>query len=162
MAQGYPLKIKLDIVGEKIFDLPFYLMKQINDLTPAFQAVYKYLCADVALVFKNQGRDGWVHLSPSYEAWKVVTFPGQPILVRTGTLKNSFQEGGQYHIRVINGKQMIMGSDVPYALDHQKGRPERRLPARKIYDLREKQENNVKRIITEFVLKGAILSIGTV
>lgn len=41
--------------------------------------------------FESQGRGSWSPLSPGYALWKSINFPGRPLLVLSGDLKDALE-----------------------------------------------------------------------
>jgi phage gpG-like protein len=74
----------------------------------------------------------WAWLSPKYAAWKHKHYPGQPLLVREGTLRESVRWGGtgvgSGGIFEAYSTFAIVGTTVPYGNYHQYGTS--RMPAR--------------------------------
>ena len=65
----------------------------------------------------------WKPLSPSYAAWKGRHFPGQPLLVLRGKMKQSLTEESSRNA-IFNrrgGRQLILGTRIKYAAAHQYG-----------------------------------------
>ncbi len=90
------------------------------------------IALDVAEKFANQG-PGWKALSPAYAAWKAEHFPGQPILVRTGKMREellTITKGGASRVQ---GNRLNLTPKTPYFPVHQFGG--RRVPKRQMIDL---------------------------
>lgn len=74
----------------------------------------------------------WRSLNPQYKAWKARRHPGKPLMIRTTKLVKSLTDKNSPHaIFRHEGRKMVIGSRVPYALRHQEGgrragRPPRR------------------------------------
>lgn len=72
-------------------------------------------------IFQTQGAalgSPWRPLSPEYAQAKQRDYPGQPILVRTGRLRESLTERPTVRFR---GNTMEIGTNVPYSQYHQRG-----------------------------------------
>lgn len=92
-------------------------------------------------------------LSPAYERFKAIQFPGQPILQASGNLYESLTDLESPDAIFRPGKdELIIGSKVPYARAHQRGNPSRNLPARPIFSFSEPQ----KRRITKAIQRGLV------
>ena len=65
----------------------------------------------------------WAPLSPTYAAWKAKRFPGAPILVRSGALRQSLAgpRASGYSIFRPTSTSLEIGSAVPYGIYHQMG-----------------------------------------
>jgi phage gpG-like protein len=84
--------------------------------------------------FSSGGR--WAPLSVDYQKWKERHFPGQPILQRTGVLRDSLVWGGSSvgpdGIFEASPTTVVVGTAVPYGVFHQTGTP--KMPARPFID----------------------------
>jgi len=119
------------------------ILSNIQDLTPFWRDVLapKYF-QTVQALFATGGRaqgpggkfvgGAWAALSPKYKVWKQQHFPGQPILVRTGALRQSLTwQGGQLGPGGVFTPMpgwVVLGTSVPWARFHQHGT--KRMPAR--------------------------------
>lgn len=103
----------------------------LGDATPAFEAMASYQKRVVnARQFKEQGSvetGRWSPLSPPYARWKARVRPGRPILVFDGDLKREMTVPGQ-GIYDVWRSGMRVGTDIDYAIYHQRGTPG--MPAR--------------------------------
>ena len=108
---------------------------KIKDLRPFWRDVFapKYF-GTVQDLFNTGGRarggggkfkgGAWKALTPKYRVWKEANFPGKPILVREGTLRESLRWSGSVGYGGIfeaHQKFALAGTAVPYAKFHQKG-----------------------------------------
>tara|TARA_R110002096_G_scaffold132297_1_gene282554 strand:+ start:346 stop:858 length:513 start_codon:yes stop_codon:yes gene_type:complete len=87
----------------------------------------------IGQAFETKGQSigtKWKPLSPSYAAWKGRHFPGRPLLVLRGTMKQSLTSGGKSgssqssRNAIFNrkgGRQLILGTRIKYAKFHQYG-----------------------------------------
>jgi len=139
-----PTLISFDVSGSNaVLQGLGQLEKALQDLRPFWRDVFapKYF-AVVQDLFATGGRPrapggqwsggAWTSLSPKYAVWKAKNFPGKPILVRTGALKdsvtwsgNGLGPGGVFQ---PEPQFVIVGSAIPYAPAHQKGT--KHMPAR--------------------------------
>lgn len=134
----------------------------VSDYRPIWPLIYGEFQAEVKGQFESQGEQGgqaWAPLSDNppgrgYASWKQRHYPGQPILVRTGELKASLTDphapGAVFEPQP---KQMTMGSNVPYAIYHQKGTG--KMPARPEIELTEKWKRETMRHIQDFLVMRA-------
>lgn len=87
-----------------------------------------------AIFQKQQPRDPglrWPPLSEKYAKWKRIHFPGKPILVRTGELKDSMVNVTHPdNISKIGKFSAAFGSKVSYGIYHDSELPRRKLPRR--------------------------------
>lgn len=70
--------------------------------------------------FATEGEGSWKQLSAAYAAQKAMVFPGQPILVATGDLRDSLTTPTRL-AQSIGPDSLSVGSDVSYAAYHQSG-----------------------------------------
>ena len=82
---------------------------------------------EVGESFSSRGRSTgtqWAPLSPVYAAWKNSAYPGRPLLVLTGRMRESFDSNSRdliYNRKQKNYKMLTLGTRVPYAGYHQSG-----------------------------------------
>jgi phage gpG-like protein len=78
----------------------------------------------------------WAGLSPAYRVWKERNYPGQPILTRTGRLRESMMWSGSSvgpdGIFIAEPTTVVVGTAVPYGVFHQTGTS--KMPARPFID----------------------------
>jgi phage gpG-like protein len=119
------------------------ILAAVKDLRPFWRDVFapKYF-ALVQDLFATGGRarggggkfkgGAWAALSPRYRIWKQAHYPGQPILVREGRLRESVAWDGHGlgpdGIFQAQPTFVIAGTNVPYGRYHQAGTT--RMPAR--------------------------------
>lgn len=116
--------------------------------------------------FNTQGAQTgprWRALSPKYEAWKQANFPGRPILVRTGALRDALSKGGQGSGIKKRTHSLTLGLDVStevgkYGEAHQFGDG---VPARPPirYDTTVQKIGKIDRIGTNVPLGTAIAQL---
>ena len=105
--------------------------------------------------FRTKGVHGsgerWARLSTSYRKWKARHYPGKPIMRRTDRLWHSLtQPGHPDFVYRTSLQQMVIGTNVPYAIYHQSQEPRTsELPRRPVVELREDQ----KLLWSEFIRK---------
>ena len=150
----------LTVAGEKQLDLRLGLLRtNVTDLTDLWPFVDEYLCYIEAEQFERQGARGgggfeWAALKPGYALWKHIHYPGKPILVREGDLKKSLTQKGGDHIFKAGRLGMTFGTEVPYAIYHQTGVAETKLPARPPIKLLKKQDAvDIAGLIQRFIWK---------
>lgn len=136
-----------------------------SDLTHFGQYVYPKL---VPVFEEAEGRQfdaqgagpnkgAWQQLSETYEAWKAGHYPGQPILVAKGDLREALTSSGSpMAMREYDDNNFDFGTiGVPYASYHQTGTA--KMPARPPYDFGTEMEealqaaalDGLREIITE-------------
>lgn len=75
--------------------------------------------------FASRGEGSWPALSPTYAAWKAVVYPGRPILVQEGELRDSLTKDG---VISVGAEGIVLGTDVAHAIFHATGTQD--MPAR--------------------------------
>jgi phage gpG-like protein len=119
------------------------LLEQMKDLRPFWRDVFapKYF-GMVQDLFATGGRarggggkfksGAWAQLSPKYRIWKQQHYPGQPILVREGVLRESVRWSGKAlgpgGIFDAHPSFVVAGTAIPYGKYHDTGTS--RMPAR--------------------------------
>lgn len=137
--------LSFQVVGaEQVRAAMQVMMDESRNLTFFWQEVFapKFF-AEVQDLFSTGGRSreqgsgrfsggAWAQLSPTYRVWKQLHYPGQPILVREGTLRSSLQwrskSPGPGGILRAFPDSVIAGTSVPHGVFHQEGT--RHMPAR--------------------------------
>lgn len=130
----------------------------LDDLTPVWEDLVKYLTTEHYNAFNAQTRPGtadrWAPLSREYKEYKDRVRPGRKILVFDGDLRDSLTRANE-GIRVIEPRFLIFGTDIDYAKYHMTGTPN--MPARPPL-LEAKRGKNFRRhlavLIQEHIVKG--------
>lgn len=149
------------------FSFNFYGVEQIksklnrfaNEIS-SYKEVFEDISEDFFEIEKRQfssegGRSKkWYDLSPTYATWKNKNFPGRPILVLTGELKESLtvKDVDPYY-PVITKNQCILGTSDPKAEWHFLGMSETNLPIRRSINLIDKDKSRWMKLIHEYVDK---------
>ena len=132
------LGVAFERAGAELADLGKHVFPL---LSPIFEAAE-------ARQFDGQGagpnRGGWAELSEAYAAWKSKHYPGQPILVATGALRDGLtQASSAFGSREWTSSQFVFGTrGVDYASFHQSGTA--RMPARPPFDLDSQFESDLQ------------------
>jgi len=159
MVEQTGVRFELTVDGEKQLDRALSRFgEHLGDLSPFFEEVANLLTDIVEAQFSEQGgRTGqWQSLSPQYAKWKARIFPGQPILVATGRMRESLIGRTGDSIREISSNEMRWGSSVrtgrgaPYPVFHQRGGDT--LPQRKIIDLTEEDREAIMKMLQRFLI----------
>ena len=99
-------------------------------------------------ILKGAGR--YPELSPSYAKRKAATIGNVPILVSSGSLRDSVTgRGNEDTIRHIGKQSLVQGTAVPYSKWVQDGT--RKMPARKYLFIDDAQSIRFTRMIADFV-----------
>lgn len=72
--------------------------------------------AKEGLWFKSKGRGTWPELSPAYAAWKAIHYPGAPLMVRTGDLRDQLTSSKS--VLAMTDTAISLGTSLPYAAFH--------------------------------------------
>lgn len=128
----------------------------LKNMRPAYEAVADYQANEWAKQFRTGGAyygTRWPALSPAYARWKAANFPGKPILVRTGRLRDSLTSR-PLGIEEFSSKGVRLGSDVEYAQFHQRGTPF--MPRRQLYPTTPQQARarNIAKIMQRHIVSG--------
>lgn len=96
------------------------------DLRPTMNVIGIGYRKEVKGIFNKQQPRGedqkWPQLSDAYRVWKEKHFPGMPLLVRTGALKESMvEQGAPGNITIIGKTSGIFGTTIPYGVYHDTG-----------------------------------------
>ncbi len=124
------------------------------DFRSSFKVIGISYRKEVKAIFeKQQPREtelSWAPLSVRYASWKERNFPGRPLMVLTGTLKDSMtKQGARGNITLIGKDRAVFGSSIIYANRHDEGTlgmPKRNfsLPSlRRIERWREQMERDI-------------------
>lgn len=77
--------------------------------------------------FDAEGEGDWAPLSPTYAAWKAMAFPGQPLMVLSGDMRDQLTSP-EKALLFRSEHMIVMGSTLPYAGFHHTGT--RKMPKR--------------------------------
>ncbi len=128
-----PLALRLEALADRLTDLQG-LMERLTPL--ATRAIDRN--------FDEEGRpERWPPLAPATLRRKP---RGLKILERTGRLRRSLRTS-------VNGRSIVISTDVPYAAAHQFGVPQRRLPARPFLLLTTADLDEMQRTLAESLAK---------
>jgi len=120
------------------------------DLRPTMEVVGIGYRKEVQMIFSRQQPRGdgmrWAPLSEKYAAWKAVHYPGQPMLVRTGALRQSMTtKGAEGNITAISKTSAIFGTSIRYGIYHDSDKPRKgNLPRRNFSEPSERRIKIIK------------------
>lgn len=94
-----------------------------RDLTPLWEDIADDFHRVELHQFDSEGAygPGWPALSPAYAEWKEQHYPGAPLLVQTGALKESLVSHGPGSIEERSADALTIGTSIHYAAFHQTG-----------------------------------------
>lgn len=130
------------------------IVDRVTDASPALEALGDRLARAEEQQFATEGgygSGGWAPLSPKYAAWKARHFPGAPVLVRSGDLRDSLTSR-PFGIDVVDRLTAVFGTGVEYAGYHQSGTP--KMPARKPMELPDSERREWMKVIQRFLITG--------
>lgn len=129
---------------------------RLQNMHPAFEAIADFQAQEWQKQFATQGAHmsgRWAPLSAPYAAWKAVHFPGRPILVRTGRLRQSLTHR-PFGVEEFSKNQVRLGTNVPYAMYHQRGTAF--MPRRQIYPTvrTARQTKAIVKVMQRYIVEG--------
>ena len=122
------------------------LVPLLADFNRAWPAVKQSFIGVVLDRFATRGHGTWRALSPGYAAWKADHYPGQPILVATGRMRQEVTTGARV---TATAKTLTFTTNNAYWFYHQYGT--RRMPARPIFKLNRADEAKFTQDIERYV-----------
>jgi phage gpG-like protein len=124
------VEVTVSVEGEDELARAFGLMSgAVNDWRPYWPDIAAVFYISESARFSSGGFGTWPPLSSGYAAFKAKHYPGQPILVRTGLLRESLtSRTGAGAIYEESALELTLGTNVPYAKYHQTGTS--KMPAR--------------------------------
>lgn len=106
--------------------------KRVEDLRLAFNLIALDWLKSNRTQFTLKGSGLYPPLSPDYAARKARQFPGAPILVASGRLRDSVTQKSHFDNIIEVGRQfLVMGTKTPYGIFHQSDAPRKKIPLRK-------------------------------
>jgi phage gpG-like protein len=150
--------MKLEVEGADKFDRALKLLDDsLTDFRRAWPAVARVFWDAEREQFDSEGSraDGWAPLSPGYQKWKAVKFPGKPILHATGELRRSLTDPFAPHaVFRMTPDSMTVGSSLARAEKHQRG--EGKMPARPPVDLTDQDRLKMRDAARESFARHAL------
>lgn len=132
----------------------------VVDATPAFAEILNHMKEQVSEQFESEGKrgsGGWAELKESTIEFK--TRMGYPleILHRTLALKYSLTAKGNPPggVATVTPNSLVYGTDIEYAIYHQKGAPRAKLPVRKVIDFTEEDRQSMMKILQAYIIESA-------
>lgn len=153
----------IDVAGDTQVMRGFSRMADnVKDLSEAFREIVQDFHERVETQqFESEGRygsGGWQPLTPRYAERKEKEYPGTPIMVRTGLLKESLLGQNPYSREDIKPLEMRVGTQVGYAKFHQKGTKKKgtkKMVARPLIQLTEADKTRFTKIIHRYLVEQA-------
>jgi phage gpG-like protein len=130
------------------------IQHQVEDARPVWADIASRFVRLEQRQFASHGAaasGGWAPLSPAYAAQKAKRYPGQPILVATGALRDSLTRR-PLGIEVLEAKAMTIGSGVDHGKYHQNGTD--RMPQRRPVEVTETTRRDWVKLIQKYILTG--------
>lgn len=152
MAEGFDITFEVSGDTQIMRGLSRFA-EDVKDLSPAFREMAK----DFKKIEQGQfgsaggrGSGGWQPLSKSYAEWKSRNFPGIPLMVLSGLMRESLQGNNPWTIEEIEPHQMRLGTRIPYAKMHQQGGS--KLPQRRLIDLTEDDKTRWMKFVQQYLV----------
>ena len=151
------MRANISIAGDRQLSRDILrITEHVADLRPALNAIADQLRDANRRQFESEGRfgsGGWDPLSADYARAKARSFPGRPILVRTGALRRSLTER-PFGVEEIGRQTMEVGSDLVYAQYHQHGT--RKMPRRRPVELPASVRADMTRTLQRYIISGRV------
>lgn len=149
-----PVEVRLEPPVSFILKQTGAFRHHLEDLVPLWELFEHTMDEITAEQFDTQGHGAWPGLAESTIQEKSAKgFPLDP-LIRTGTLRDSFES-------LAKGPQsFIYGTNVGYAGYHQDGTP--RMPQRKVIDIRTEDRQKLERDMVLYVNAAAAETFGRI
>ena len=145
------LRFELDFFGDQQVSRTLVrISENVQDARPAWEAIADDLQQAESQQFATEGgfgSGGWSPLSPRYAAWKARHYPGAPILVRTGLLRDSLTQR-PFGVEDLEKQRMAVGSDVEHGRFHQRGDG---VPTRKPVELPESTRRQMTQRVQQHI-----------
>lgn len=153
------LTLRVDFAGEAQYVRAFQIAQQAaQDLREPLEQVADLIRENAGEQFRTEGAHSaaWPQLSPGYREWKDWNYPGRPILVREGKLRQAFLVSPDVK---VGPRRLVWQPDPDARYDdgtpvgrvadaHQAG--EGRLPQRKILNLTSQDRRDFDRVFVDW------------
>jgi Phage virion morphogenesis family len=167
MAQGF-ITVGVQAMGEQVIARQFRLAEEwSHDLSEPLDQLMDDLIDSVSAQFDTEGAaaagDPWTPLSDDYGAWKLEHYPGRPILVRDGAMREAMLDrSSAVHVTNDVAVYQPISRIAGY---HQagadwvgpawgRGRYPHHLPQRKMVDLSESwKHEHVDRVFARWIAR---------
>lgn len=154
-----PVAIDFKVLGET--QLSRSLDRWANtviDATPAFAQILNHMKEQVSEQFASEGgrgSGGWAELKPETIDFKSRMGYPLEILHRTLALKYSLTAKGNPDggVATVGPNSLVYGTEIEYAIYHQKGAPNANLPVRKVIDFTEEDRQSMVKILQTYVIE---------
>ena len=136
--------VSIDVIGgSAITNALNKLIKQTNDLSPAFRDIGEHLLESTQNRMSQEqtpSGEAWEPLRPSTIKQKAVSGQSGKTLRGYGTLADTLN----YQ---LSDNQLMFGSNMEYAATHQFGRESANIPAREFLGFSDSDENEILNIL---------------
>jgi phage gpG-like protein len=144
------MQIEWTIEGEKQLSRRLQMVSTgLSDFTDAFKRTAEYLKDAFEDSFDTQGKNigvTWPKLAQSTIKQKSRNYPGAPMMVRTGVLRNGF-------MNLYKTDMAMVWNSVNYFKYHQSNKSRARLPRRIMMNLGNEQKESVVKFFQAYILK---------
>ncbi|RIJ76611.1 hypothetical protein D1871_11095 [Nakamurella silvestris] len=147
------MQFTINVGGEQVIDRTLLrFVERLESAQPAFERIGDQFAQAEMANFLTQG-GGWAPLSPGYAAYKAARFPGRPILVRTGEMRDSLTHR-PFGIDTVGDTRAEFGTADPKAKYHQHGTS--KMPARPPVKVSEGNRNEMAKTLQRYLMTGSI------
>lgn len=148
------MALKVSVIGEqKVVGLLLKADNNINSAGPAFRLFAQRFRGHIIQHFATEGASSgtpWQPLDPQYAAWKTRKYGPKKMLQREGTLRESLMRRAM-SVMTITQNEMVLGTEVPYAVAHQEGRG---VPKRPIIVVTNELRSEALRLLANHIAPG--------
>lgn len=156
------IDVRFEVFGEQqiVRSLTRRSIGALN-LRPVWEKIADVFAAAERVHFASKGMGRWKPLSPAYARWKAWNYPGQPIMVRTGALREQLTQR-PFGVEQMSADRARFGTNLPYAAYHQlggwvSGQP----PRRKVISLTESTKREITKIVQRELVEADRREFGT-
>lgn len=147
-------QISVNIDGENVMlQRLVRFEKNVSNPEPVYGKLADWFAKQQKKKFDRQGAFAgtkWSALSPAYAAWKRKKVGAKPILQFSGELMDQLTKR-PLGVEVITKRGLVVGSDLPYAVLHQRGTPS--LPSRPpLIQADNKQKQEIRSMVQKWLL----------
>jgi len=155
----------IEVEGKTELERGYYkIAETVSDFTPVWEGVQQEFYSIEAEQFESEGTKGasgkFQDLSSAYEAIKLAEYGTVPIMTASGALYESLKGETSDSIVIIDAKEAVFGTSLPYAKKHFEGRGS--LPVRKVIDLSDTQKRRlsgrIKKELLPYLKKSRVVN----
>lgn len=159
-------RVQMTVLGTRELDFAINgMLRTMSDFRPLWPRLEEVFHGIELEQFGTEGaagrHGGWPGLKEPYKSRKSHLFPGAPILVRSGRLRESLTQAGASGaiVDASSPTRLKLGTSVPYALWHQLGTL--RMQMRRVVDFTDRQNYLFAKEFHKFVNTDALKGFGS-